>query len=49
MDLDVNNLRAAHDNSADIIINFKKQDPVKAVMQVTDKMGADAVIDFLNA
>jgi propanol-preferring alcohol dehydrogenase len=49
MDLDVNNLRAANDNSADIIINSKKQDPVKAVMEVTDKMGADAIIDFVNA
>ena len=41
--LDVNNLRAANDNSADIIINSKKQDPVKAtIMDVTDKMWADA-------
>ena len=49
MDLDVNNLRAVNDNSADIIINSKKQDPVKAIMEVTDKIGADAVIDFVNA
>jgi alcohol dehydrogenase, propanol-preferring len=26
-----------------------KEDPVKAVMELTAKMGADAVIDFVNA
>ena len=30
-------------------IYSKKEDPVKAVMELTDKMGADAVIDFVNA
>jgi alcohol dehydrogenase, propanol-preferring len=27
----------------------KKDDPIKTVMELTDKKGADAVIDFVNA
>jgi alcohol dehydrogenase, propanol-preferring len=34
---------------ADIIVNSKKEDPIKAVMELTNKLGADAVIDFVNA
>ena len=49
MDLDDEKLRAAKNNGADNTINSKKEDPVKAVMELTDKMGADAVIDFVNA
>jgi propanol-preferring alcohol dehydrogenase len=49
MDLDDEKLGAAKKNGADSIINSKKEDPVKAVMELTDKMGADAVIDFVNA
>jgi propanol-preferring alcohol dehydrogenase len=49
MDLDDEKLRAAKRNGADNIINSKKEDPVKAVMELTDKMGADSVIDFVNA
>ena len=49
MDLDDEKLRAAKKNGADNTINSKKEDPVKAVMELTDKMGADAVIDFVNA
>jgi alcohol dehydrogenase, propanol-preferring len=49
MDLDDEKLRAAKGNGADNIINSKKENPVKAVMELTDKMGADAVIDFVNA
>ena len=30
-------------------VNSKKQNPVDAVMELTNKMGADAVIDFVNA
>jgi propanol-preferring alcohol dehydrogenase len=30
-------------------VNSKKEDPVKAVMELTNKLGADAVIDFVNA
>jgi propanol-preferring alcohol dehydrogenase len=49
MDLDDEKLRAAKNNGADNTINSKKEDPIKAVMELTDKMGADAVIDFVNA
>jgi propanol-preferring alcohol dehydrogenase len=49
MDLDDEKLRAAKENGADNTINSKKEDPVKAVMELTDKIGADAVIDFVNA
>src|SRR3989454_11295590 len=49
MDLDDQKLEVAKKNGANITINSKKEDPVKAVMELTDKMGADAVIDFVNA
>jgi propanol-preferring alcohol dehydrogenase len=49
MDLDDEKLGAAKKNGADNIINSKKEDPVKAVVELTDKMGADAFIDFVNA
>jgi propanol-preferring alcohol dehydrogenase len=49
MDLDDEKLRAAKKNGADNTINSKEEDPVKSVMELTDKMGADAVIDFVNA
>jgi propanol-preferring alcohol dehydrogenase len=49
MDLDDNKLNVAKKNGADDIINSKKEDPTKAIMELTDKMGADAVIDFVNA
>ena len=49
MDLDDEKLKAAKENGADSTINSKKEDPVKSVMELTDKMGADAVIDFVNA
>src|SRR5215213_7917308 len=49
MDLDDEKLIAAKKNGADNIINSKKEDPVKAVMELTNKMGADSVIDFVNA
>ena len=49
LDLDDDKLKAAKENGADNTINSKKEDPVKAVMELTDKMGADAVIDFVNA
>jgi alcohol dehydrogenase, propanol-preferring len=48
-DLDDEKLKEAKNNGADITINSKKEDPVKAVMELTRKMGADAVIDFVNA
>jgi alcohol dehydrogenase, propanol-preferring len=49
MDLDDNKLVVAKKNGADNTINSKKEDPVKAIMELTDKMGADAIIDFVNA
>ncbi len=50
MDLDDEKLKAAKSTGhADYVVNSKKVDPVKTVMELTDKMGADAVIDFVNA
>jgi alcohol dehydrogenase, propanol-preferring len=49
MDLDDQKLDVAKKNGADNTINSKKEDPVKEVMELTDKLGADAVIDFVNA
>lgn len=49
LDRDDEKLKAAKKNGADDIINSKKEDAVKAVMELTDKMGADVVIDFVNA
>jgi len=49
MDLDDNKLDVAKKNGADNTINSKKEDPIKGVMELTDKMGADAIIDFVNA
>jgi alcohol dehydrogenase, propanol-preferring len=49
MDLDDEKLGAAKRNGADNTINSKKEDPVKAVIELTNKMGADAVVDFVNA
>ncbi len=49
MDIDDNKLQVAKQNGADFIINSKKEDPVKAIMELTGNLGADAVIDFVNA
>ena len=50
MDLEDEKLKQARkDGHADYTVNSKKEDPVKTVMELTDKMGADAVIDFVNA
>jgi alcohol dehydrogenase, propanol-preferring len=49
MDLDDNKLKAAKENGADYIINSKKENAVTAVMEATQKLGADAVIDFVNS
>jgi len=49
LDRDDEKLKAAKDNGADDIINSTKEDAVKAVMELTERMGADAVIDFVNA
>jgi alcohol dehydrogenase, propanol-preferring len=49
IDLDDQKLDVAKKNGANITINSKKEDPVKAIAELTDKLGADAVIDFVNA
>jgi len=49
MDIVDQKLDVAKKNGADIIINSKKEDPVKVIMELTDKLGADTVIDFVNA
>ena len=49
MDIDDQKLDVAKKNGTDNTINSKKEDPVKAVMELTNKLGADAVIDFVNA
>ena len=48
MDIDDQKLDVAKKNGANISINSKKEDPVKAVMELTDNLGADAVLDFVN-
>jgi len=49
MDLDDKKLEFAKKEGAATTINSKNEDAVKAVMELTDKKGADAVIDFVNA
>ena len=49
MDLDDKKLEFAKKEGADTTVNSKNEDPIKAIMELTDKMGADAIIDFVNA
>jgi propanol-preferring alcohol dehydrogenase len=50
LDLDDKKLKVAKDNGADEIINTNKEtDITKSVMELTNNMGADAVVDFVNA
>ena len=50
MDIGDDKLKVAKEHAgADDVVNSKKDDPVKAIMELTDKLGADAVIDFVNA
>ena len=49
MDLDDNKLKAAKENGADFIVNSKKENAITAIMEATQKLGADAVIDFVNS
>lgn len=48
LDLDDNKLKVAKKNDANSVVNSRKEDPVKTVMELTDKTEADAVIDFVN-
>ena len=43
-----NKLQAARKCGADAIVNANKEDPIKAIMDLTNKLGVDAVIDFVN-
>jgi propanol-preferring alcohol dehydrogenase len=49
MDLSLEKLKVAKENGADEIVSPKEGDPIKRVMEMTDKLGADVVIDFVNA
>jgi len=49
MDVNDDKLKVAKQSGADVTINSKSEDPVKAVMELTDNLGVDAVIDFVNA
>jgi propanol-preferring alcohol dehydrogenase len=48
LDIDDDKLKNAKDSGANDVINSKR-DPVKAIMELTNNLGADAVIDFVNA
>jgi propanol-preferring alcohol dehydrogenase len=49
LDLDDDKLKTAKNNGADFVVNSKKEDATTAVMEITHKLGADAVIDFVNS
>lgn len=49
MDVNDDKLKVAKQSGADITINSKNEDPIKAVMELTGNLGVDAVIDFVNA
>ena len=49
LDLDQEKLKIAKENGADEIVSPKDGDPAKRVMDITDNLGADAIIDFVNA
>jgi propanol-preferring alcohol dehydrogenase len=49
MDIDDKKLRVAKKEGADIVLNLKNEDYIKVVMEMTDKLGVDAVIDFVNS
>lgn len=49
LDLDDKRLEEAKKLGADHVVNSKTNDPVKEVKDLTDGLGADVVIDFVNA
>ncbi len=49
LDIDDYKLKTAKDSGANDTINSKKEDSVKAIMELTNNLGAEAVIDFVNA
>jgi propanol-preferring alcohol dehydrogenase len=49
LDLDQEKLKVAKENGADETISTRDGDPAKRIMEITDNLGADAIIDFVNA
>ncbi len=49
LDLDLEKLKVAKENGADDTVSPREGDPIKRVMEMTDELGADVVIDFVNA
>jgi D-arabinose 1-dehydrogenase-like Zn-dependent alcohol dehydrogenase len=49
VDLDDDKLTTAKQNGADIVINSRSDDPTKIVKEMTQNLGADAVVDFVNS
>ncbi|MGI0018492.1 MAG: alcohol dehydrogenase [Nitrosotalea sp.] len=49
LDIDDEKLKVAKQNGADFTINSKNQDVSKSIMELTDSLGVDAIIDFVNA
>jgi propanol-preferring alcohol dehydrogenase len=49
MDIDDRKLEVAKKEGANIVINSRNEGAPKEVMELTNKLGADAVIDFVNA
>ena len=49
LDIDDDKLKTAKDSGANDVVNSKKEDSVNAIMELTNNLGADAVIDFVNA
>jgi len=49
LDLDEEKLKVARKNGASEIVSPKDGDPAKRVMELTANLGADAIIDFVNA
>jgi len=49
VDLNDDKLTNARQNGADLAINSRNDDPVKIIMEMTDRLGADVVIDFVNS
>jgi propanol-preferring alcohol dehydrogenase len=49
MDSDDNKLKVVKENGANLVVNSRKEDPAKPVIELTDKIRPDAVIDFVNS
>ena len=49
LDLNDDKLSTAKQNGADLVINSRNDDPVKIIKEMTDRLGADVVIDFVNS